>query len=60
MATNKPNSRFPYIEILELKPDRMVFVLSKTDTSVANALRRAMIAIDSGSDVIDYYKLIDQ
>jgi len=42
--TSLSNARFPSIEIVELKPDRMVFILSKTDTSVANALRRAMIA----------------
>jgi len=39
-----PYSRQPNIEILELKEDSMIFVLSKTDTSVANALRRIMIA----------------
>jgi len=37
-------SRQPNIEILELKDDCMTFLLSKTDTSVANALRRIMIA----------------
>jgi len=39
-----PYSRQPTIEILELKEDSMTFVLSKTDTSVANSLRRIMIA----------------
>lgn len=39
-----PYSRQPNIEILELKKDSMTFVLSKTDTSVANTLRRIMIA----------------
>eukprot|EP01114_Cavostelium_apophysatum_P005782 TRINITY_DN1695_c0_g1_i1.p1 TRINITY_DN1695_c0_g1~~TRINITY_DN1695_c0_g1_i1.p1 ORF type:complete len:294 (+),score=52.46 TRINITY_DN1695_c0_g1_i1:152-1033(+) len=39
-----PFSRTPQIEILELKDDSIVFVLSKTDLSVANALRRIMIA----------------
>jgi DNA-directed RNA polymerase II subunit RPB3 len=39
-----PNTRTPNVEILELKEDSMTFVLSKTDTSVANALRRIMIA----------------
>lgn len=39
-----PYSRTPAIEILELKEDSIVFVLSKTDTSIANALRRIMIS----------------
>lgn len=39
-----PYSRFPQLEILELKEDSIVFVLSKTDTSMANALRRIMIS----------------
>jgi len=39
-----PNARFPKIEILELRDDFIKFVLSETDTSVANALRRVMIA----------------
>lgn len=32
------------MEILELKEDFVEFILSNTDTSVANALRRVMIA----------------
>eukprot|EP01087_Luapelamoeba_hula_P003022 TRINITY_DN12854_c0_g1_i1.p1 TRINITY_DN12854_c0_g1~~TRINITY_DN12854_c0_g1_i1.p1 ORF type:complete len:307 (+),score=51.07 TRINITY_DN12854_c0_g1_i1:56-976(+) len=36
--------RQPKIEIIELKRNSMTFVLSKTDTSVANALRRVMIS----------------
>jgi len=36
--------RTPRIEILEIKNDSMMFMLSKTDTSVANSLRRVMIA----------------
>ncbi|KAG5176106.1 putative DNAdirected RNA polymerase II 36 kDa polypeptide A [Tribonema minus] len=39
-----PNTRAPKIEVLELKADFVKFVLSDTDTSVANALRRVMIA----------------
>lgn len=39
-----PFSRQPAIEILELKEDSITFVLSKTDTSIANALRRIMIS----------------
>lgn len=38
------NARQPSIEILELKDDSITFVLSKTDASVANALRRIMNA----------------
>lgn len=38
------NSRFPQIEIIELKEDSMQFLLTHTDTSMANSLRRIMIA----------------
>jgi len=36
--------RQPQIEILELKDDSITFLLTKTDTSMANALRRIMIS----------------
>lgn len=39
-----PNPRFPKLEILDLRDDFIKFELSETDTSVANALRRVMIA----------------
>jgi DNA-directed RNA polymerase II subunit RPB3 len=39
-----PQQRFPKIEILSIAPHTISFVLSETDTSVANALRRIMIA----------------
>jgi DNA-directed RNA polymerase II subunit RPB3 len=39
-----PHQRFPKIEILNLQPHEMKFILSETDTSVANSLRRIMIA----------------
>jgi DNA-directed RNA polymerase II subunit RPB3 len=39
-----PHQRFPKVEILHLQPDTIKFILSETDTSVANALRRIMIA----------------
>lgn len=39
-----PHSRQPQIEILELKEDSMSFILSRTDLSIANALRRIMLA----------------
>lgn len=37
-------ARFPQIEVQELRDDFIKFVLSDTDTSMANALRRVMIA----------------
>eukprot|EP00501_MAST-03F_sp_TOSAG23-6_P002457 GSMAST32.ASY1.ANO1.2567.1 assembled CDS len=36
--------RFPKIDVLELTDDMIKFVLSETDLSVANVLRRVMIA----------------
>jgi len=39
-----PYARKPNIEILELKEDFIQFELSNTDLSVANALRRIMMA----------------
>ncbi|CAN0335685.1 unnamed protein product [Pylaiella littoralis] len=39
-----PNLRAPQVEIVDLREDYVEFVLSNTDTSVANALRRVMIA----------------
>ena len=39
-----PHQRFPKIEILSIEPHEIKFILSETDTSVANALRRIMIA----------------
>mmetsp|Transcript_54140 Transcript_54140/g.131386 ORF Transcript_54140/g.131386 Transcript_54140/m.131386 type:complete len:326 (-) Transcript_54140:171-1148(-) len=39
-----PHQRFPKIEILDMSPQEMRFILSETDTSVANTLRRVMIA----------------
>lgn len=44
MDRSSRGPRQPQIEILELKEDSMVFLLTKTDTSIANALRRIMIA----------------
>ena len=37
-------SGIPKVDVMELKDDMCKFVLSNTDTSVANALRRVMIA----------------
>mmetsp|Transcript_8439 Transcript_8439/g.15923 ORF Transcript_8439/g.15923 Transcript_8439/m.15923 type:complete len:329 (-) Transcript_8439:102-1088(-) len=39
-----PHQRFPKVEILSIQPHEIQFILSDTDTSVANALRRIMIA----------------
>ena len=39
-----PQQRFPKIEILSVAPHQISFILSETDTSMANTLRRIMIA----------------
>ena len=39
-----PQQRFPKIEILQIAPHYIQFILSETDTSMANTLRRIMIA----------------
>ena len=39
-----PQQRFPKVEILSIAPHAISFILSETDTSMANALRRIMIA----------------
>ncbi|KAA8496082.1 DNA-directed RNA polymerases II, IV and V subunit 3 [Porphyridium purpureum] len=39
-----PNARFPTLELSECTDESLKFVLSRTDASVANALRRVMIA----------------
>eukprot|EP00560_Eucampia_antarctica_P003741 CAMPEP_0197832438 /NCGR_PEP_ID=MMETSP1437-20131217/14807_1 /TAXON_ID=49252 ORGANISM="Eucampia antarctica, Strain CCMP1452" /NCGR_SAMPLE_ID=MMETSP1437 /ASSEMBLY_ACC=CAM_ASM_001096 /LENGTH=324 /DNA_ID=CAMNT_0043435821 /DNA_START=112 /DNA_END=1086 /DNA_ORIENTATION=+ len=39
-----PHQRFPKIEILSIQPHEIRFVLSDTDTSMANTLRRIMIS----------------
>ena len=39
-----PHQRFPKVQILHIAAHEMRFILSETDTSVANALRRIMIA----------------
>jgi len=40
----RPESRMPGLEIIELKEDMIKFLLTDTDYSVANALRRVMIS----------------
>jgi DNA-directed RNA polymerase II subunit RPB3 len=39
-----PQQRYPKVEVLSVQPHEIKFILSETDTSVANALRRIMIA----------------
>lgn len=39
-----PHQRFPKVEVKYVTPSEIKFVLSETDTSMANALRRIMIA----------------
>ena len=39
-----PNNRTPKIKVTELKQDKISFELSETDISMANSLRRIMIA----------------
>ena len=39
-----PNQRFPKVQILHISPYEIKFILSETDISVANTLRRIMIA----------------
>lgn len=39
-----PHQRFPKIEVLSVQPSEIRFILSDTDVSVANTIRRIMIA----------------
>lgn len=48
-------ARVPKIENLEIGEDRISFVLSNTDTSVANALRKAMM---SEVKQIDFFEFL--
>ena len=43
VTMHRSNSRVPKVSLQELTEDRVEFILSDTDTSVANALRRVMI-----------------
>ena len=47
LSFNKPPPRQPKVEIIELKDDSIQFVLSNTDVSVANSLRRS-VSSDGG------------
>jgi DNA-directed RNA polymerase II subunit RPB3 len=52
-----PHQRFPKVEILSYQNDCIKFVLSETDTSMANTLRRIMIAEvpTLTIDLVEYY-----
>jgi len=52
-----PHQRFPKVEILHMFPHEIKFILSETDTSVANTLRRIMIAEvpTLAIDLVDFY-----
>ena len=39
-----PNNRTPKIKVTDMKQDKISFELSETDISMANTLRRIMIA----------------
>jgi DNA-directed RNA polymerase II subunit RPB3 len=39
-----PHQRFPKVKIIDIKSHELRFLLSDTDVSVANTLRRIMIA----------------
>ena len=53
-----PHQRFPKVEILSVQPHEIKFILSETDTSVANALRRIMIAEvpTLAIDLVEFYE----
>lgn len=50
--------RAPKIEILSLQPHEIKFILSETDTSVANTLRRIMVAEvpTLAIDLVEYHE----
>jgi DNA-directed RNA polymerase II subunit RPB3 len=52
-----PHQRFPKVEILSYHSDCIKFILSETDTSMANAVRRIMIAEvpTLTIDLVEYY-----
>lgn len=43
-SNDMPHQRFPRVQMLHISPHEIKFILSDTDTSVANTLRRIMIA----------------
>lgn len=53
-----PYQRFPKLEILSLSPHEARFVLSETDTSMANTIRRIMIG-EVPTLAIDLVEMVD-
>jgi len=53
-----PHQRFPKIEILSIESHEIRFILSETDTSMANTLRRIMIAEvpTLAIDLVEFYE----
>ncbi|KAL3807088.1 hypothetical protein ACHAXA_002114 [Cyclostephanos tholiformis] len=53
-----PQQRFPKVEVLSIAPHFISFILSETDTSIANALRRIMIAEvpTLAIDLVEYHE----
>ena len=53
-----PQQRFPKVEVLCIAPHFISFVLSETDTSMANTIRRIMIAEvpTLAIDLVEYHE----
>lgn len=53
-----PHQRFPKVEILSIEPHEIRFLLSETDTSMANTLRRIMIGEvpTLAIDLVEFYE----
>jgi hypothetical protein len=53
-----PQQRFPKVEVLSIAPHFISFVLSETDTSMANTMRRIMIAEvpTLAIDLVEYHE----
>ena len=53
-----PHQRFPKVEIISIEPNEIRFSLSETDTSMANTLRRIMIAEvpTLAIDLVEFYE----
>lgn len=53
-----PQQRFPKVEVLFIAPHFISFVLSETDTSMANTIRRIMIAEvpTLAIDLVEYHE----
>ena len=49
---NTLDGKLPKIEILEISKDQIKFVLENTEVSIANTLRRIMLAEISGTNCL--------